>query len=546
MFEWIQRLSIRWKLQLGFFIVTMVTTVYNRVLATHELSKMIEIAREGGVRMELLKQLEGDRANYIFNSFWESGIEFALQFIIIGLLANLFVRPIQQLCEALQALEKGDLTHSVTRTSKDEIGHLQQSFETMRHRLTTILKRIEDSGKQVHQSAYQVATIARDIAEVGRAEERRSAEVSSATKALLSISHQVHDNTQKAAECTRQLEARGREGIGTVERNIREMDETAAQVSHASGSIGELEKATSQIHTIISTIKEIAGQTNLLALNAAIEAARAGESGRGFAVVADEVRKLAERSTHSADQVADIIGQLNQQVGQVTSSMSSVVDRVHASRHVADETVNVITQMVREISSTVDANRSISALSQNQMNEFSSLEERLDALFMTLRESSSKVETTATIGDNIFQVSQQLTEMMADFVLEREVIIQANPDEKRSFPRADNNLLVRLRHQDVIHEGVTVDISLSGLNVLTSAKLQKGMNIPVEIFLPSSDISTFREQTPLSVTGRVAWARVDGDRMQYGFDFGTLNSSQEQTLRDCLAYFNQPAEFRRS
>ncbi len=546
MLNWIQHLSIRWKLQLSFFIVTMVTTVFNRVLATHELTKMIEIARIQGVSAELLRQLESNRATYVFNSFWESGIEFALQFIAIGLLANMFVRPIKQLRDALQALEKGNLTHAVAHTAKDEFGDLQQSFNVMRLRLTGILKRIEDSGKQVHQSAYQVATIARDIAEVGHAEESRSAEVSSATKALRDISHQVHDNTQQAAECTRALEERGREGIASVQRNIREMDETANQVSHASARISELEQATSQIHTIITTIKDIAGQTNLLALNAAIEAARAGESGRGFAVVADEVRKLAERSTNSADQVADIIDELNQQVGQVTSSMSSVVQRVHASRRVADETVGVINQMVGEITSTVVANRSISTLSQNQMNEFGSLEERLDALFMTLRESSSKVETTAAIGDNIFQVSEQLTQMMAGFVLERETVAEADAKEKRRFPRAENNLLIRLRHSNLTHEGVTLDVSLSGLRFATTAQLQKGDSLPLEIFRPSDDINTFRSQKPLAVAGSIAWARKDGDRMQYGYNFDKLDSSSERALRECLAYFNQPAEFKRS
>lgn len=225
--------------------------------------------------------------------------------------------------------------------------------------------------------------------------------------------------------------------------------------------------------------------------------------------------------------------------------MSSVVDRVHASRQVADLTVGVIEQMVREIASTVEANGTISRLSQNQMNEFASLEERLDALFMTLRESSSKVETTAAIGDNIFQVSEQLTEMMAGFVLEREAIAQANAGEKRRFPRAENNLLVRLRQENLTHEGVTLDISLSGMRFATTAKLKPGDNVPLELFRPSDDIDSFRKQQPMSIAGRIAWARAVGDRMQYGVDFGKIDAARERSLRECLAYFNRPAEFKR-
>jgi len=97
MVNWFLALSIRWKLQLGFFTVTMITTVYNRILAAHELGAMVEIARSNGVAAEVVRQLEENHSAYIFNSFWESGIEFVLQFFVIGLVASLFVKPILNL-----------------------------------------------------------------------------------------------------------------------------------------------------------------------------------------------------------------------------------------------------------------------------------------------------------------------------------------------------------------------------------------------------------------------------------------------------------------
>lgn len=81
MLNWFLRLSIRWKLQLGFFMVTMITTVFNRLLAVHELDKMIELARTAQVSALVIQELEGNRSTYIFNSIWESGIEFTIQFM---------------------------------------------------------------------------------------------------------------------------------------------------------------------------------------------------------------------------------------------------------------------------------------------------------------------------------------------------------------------------------------------------------------------------------------------------------------------------------
>ena len=87
--NWFMNLSIRWKFQVGFFVVTMVTTVYNRILASHELQQMIDIARQMGASPAAVQAMIDNRAAYHFNSVWESGIEFALQFMLIGLVAKL-------------------------------------------------------------------------------------------------------------------------------------------------------------------------------------------------------------------------------------------------------------------------------------------------------------------------------------------------------------------------------------------------------------------------------------------------------------------------
>ena len=93
----------------------------------------------------------------------------------------------------------------------------------------------------MHQSAFQVTTIAREIAEVSRKEESRSVEVHQVTRSLSDIAHQVEQRAQAAIEQSTLLENRGLEGIDSVRRNIQMMDETATGVAAASTSIGELE-----------------------------------------------------------------------------------------------------------------------------------------------------------------------------------------------------------------------------------------------------------------------------------------------------------------
>ncbi|WP_283743580.1 methyl-accepting chemotaxis protein [Sideroxydans sp. CL21] len=541
--NWYNSLSIRWKLQFGFFLVTMVTTVYNRMLASHELGQMVDIAREGGVGQQVISQLVANHNAYIFNSFWESGLEFMLQFFIIGFVANLFVKPIKALCNALKTVEKGDLTKGVEHRSRDEIGELEKSFNDMLAKLNHIMCEVDDSGKEMEQSAFQIAKISHEIAEVGRKEQNRSDEVNGATQQLHQISESVQVQATEATIRAQRTESQAREGISFVQKNISEMENTVQEVNQAATKINELERSAAQIHDIISTIQDIAGQTNLLALNAAIEAARAGEQGRGFAVVADEVRKLAERTTQSAGEVSRIISQLGGKVEEVTTSMNVVVGKVHENQKLAGETAAVIERISVDVAETASANNGISEASAAQIRNVDILQKTLKELFATLQESSVKVETTAGIGDGLHTVTGKLNNLMAEFTFNHTSAIKAIQHEKRTFPRAANRLLVHVAQGGTSVECPSLDFSMTGIRLLMSKELDRSKLIEMEIYLPQEDISHYEGQKPVKLPGRITWQRKEQGKFVCGVVFEKMSDEAAKRLRESFRYYNKEPEF---
>jgi len=464
--------------------------------------------------------------------------------IVMGiLLVRSIAHPLRTVIRHFEEITKGNLSSAIDDRREDEIGQVLKSLAAMQEKLNSILREVEDCGRYMGQSAYQVATISNEISEVSKQQESRSGEVTSAMQQMHQISSNVQAQAIEAADRSRQVETLAREGIKNVQQNIGSMEEATRQVSRASDEIQELEQSAQQIHNIVNTIKEIAGQTNLLALNAAIEAARAGEQGRGFAVVADEVRKLAERTTNSATEVSDIIGQLSGKVQQVAATMNVVVQKVNVTQEEAGETAHTIEGMASNSVETAQANQGISSASHQQLDQFGLLQSTMETLFSILKESGAKVETTAAIGDDLRMVTSRLNNLMSGFTFNSGIIIEAAQNEHRRAPRAKNSLLVKMSQGGNTVEAVSSDFSLTGLRLRLPQPVNEREQIDLSLYLPNDNLDQYEHQKPLHLQGRVSWQRKEGGNTLCGVEFVNVDESKRNMLKKCFEFFHKNSEF---
>ena len=276
------------------------------------------------------------QSSYIHSMLLAAILLLAVIGVLVWLMISKALQPILAAKEGVVQISQGDLSSAdLDAHGTDEIAALSQGINSMKQQLKKLMHGIAASAEQVAASseeltasATQTADSIRQVAEdiIGMAEntERQSTDLSEASQQSADMGKQMtllQQNSQHMQAVAEDSLQGAKNGHAAVQEAVEAMKKMADQMERSSGVVASLGERSKEIGQIVDTISNIAEQTNLLALNAAIEAARAGEAGRGFAVVADEVRKLAEQSGTAAQNIAGLIGSIQQDTNEAVAAM---------------------------------------------------------------------------------------------------------------------------------------------------------------------------------------------------------------------------------
>ncbi|WP_075429094.1 methyl-accepting chemotaxis protein [Selenomonas sp. GACV-9] len=370
-------------------------------------------------------------------------------FLILGVLSAVIIRDItESLGRAVAACNKmrdGDFRQNgqgmIDRG--DELGQMLTALMQMRGELTKLMRNVSESSEQLAasseeltassnqaaQASTQVAQSASDV--VNSVEDQQKAVVKSnesvervqqAVTHVKAQSAKVADNSASAARRA----ADGSVAIGESVEQIRSVEKTVNGSAEVVDRLGERSK---EIGEIVDTMAGIAEQTNLLALNAAIEAARAGEHGRGFTVVAEEVSKLAHESQESAEKIARLIKDIQQDTEDAVDSMRNgreavvagarSVEGLRAMFEEINGLVNGVSQQIQTVDEAVEAMaQESSAITTEVANisEYSNqVASEMQAVSAATEEQSASAQEIASASDSLAVLAQKQQEALARF-----------------------------------------------------------------------------------------------------------------------------------
>jgi methyl-accepting chemotaxis protein len=262
--------------------------------------------------------------------------------IILVVVQHTVVHPVDQLRQAAQAVERGDLSARVHIEQQDEIGQLAASFNAMVEASQRNMEALREQQEAAEAARNQAETLRRQAEETSQRLQERFRQISQVIAAVT------------RGDLTHRLEVPDDDEVGALMRQINQMieDLTAlvreiyttgnalAEVAHnVSTSAEEMSAGASsqaqQTMEVATAIEEMT-QTIASSSKSAHEANRMAQRASDLAASGEEIfRKTTEGMHRIASIVKDsthkvtALGESSAQIGEIIQVISSIADQTN-------------------------------------------------------------------------------------------------------------------------------------------------------------------------------------------------------------------------
>lgn len=359
---------------------------------------------------------------------------------------------------------EGDLTKRLDDNEKNEIGELSIWFNkfisNQMHMIDSISVSAGSSKRTVRQVAHaskriegyvtdveeKLGTLSNSTARQNELFEKMQLEIERVTDSFeqnVELQEMVRGIQEKTKNKSASYDAEKltQEVLSSIER----LENT---VNISIKTINELETKSAQITNIVNTISDINRKTKLLALNASIEAARAGENGKGFAVVADEIKVLSENTQIAAENIGNLIVEMQNDVKDTNQCMDMIYQNVDTSTSLTRQGVEAM-KLVNSVSVTIsevytmmkeqngligNVKKEIDSMSEMSSEAVRVSKENRDAAGTKMAEISMQMGKLAKVVEGL-----QLASVVEDEIVNSFITINSvrNRNEKSSKKAAD-------------------------------------------------------------------------------------------------------------
>ncbi len=340
------------------------------------------------------------------------GVVVVVVVAILGLLLNKTLSAqMKGVADSIESLAEGNLSTTVddkVLTRGDEVGTIARSTKTLIDEINKIIGKLkkaagdlnEDSENlssscdQASNASGQITAAMDDISKgaVSQADSIQSAVTD--TESIGMSVEAIAESVTTLNDASDEMKNSCNDTMETLNNLIRHSEKVTESVDTIATTIDSTNKSANAISEFTDAINSIASQTNLLSLNASIEAARAGEAGKGFAVVAGEISDLADQSKASADKINEIVTQLIKDASESVDVMKILSENVIEQGEQLSATKTDMEMMSQNIDNVVSSAGEISGRIGNLRTAKEGLGEVIEDLSAISEENAASTQET--------------------------------------------------------------------------------------------------------------------------------------------------------
>lgn len=345
--------------------------------------------------------------------------------IAMYLFISMLIRPLNKIKDLTANIAKGDLSQSdIQVKSKDEIGALAESINTMKASLRNVVSQVQTSSKEVTSETLALSNVASSsvdaIRELTAANQQAAAstqeqnanieEMQATLEEINAGIEEINASAQQASFITKNSTSTSKEGTVRIDEMLAGLEVVEGNTNQLADIIIMLEKQSDKITQFVKIINTISDQTNLLALNAAIEAARAGDHGKGFAVVANEVRKLAEESTKSASTIITIVNENVKNTRDAVDYIAKTREAVHYNKELSIKAKNTLHEIYETTLEIEDNSNNIASAIEQQVIAIEQITNSLDTVSQASQQIAAGTNQTDQSTQEQLRVAENVNE----------------------------------------------------------------------------------------------------------------------------------------
>ncbi len=319
------------------------------------------------------------------------------------------------------------------KNSLDNIGiQICEAIRLINERVIELTTNSEEAATSVQEISSGAEQIAQNMGGVSANAEQGDEGIVQILKAMEDFTITVGEVSQRAemvSGSATEASLFSKEGIELARKSENAMKGIVGSTNEVNGIVQDINQQMEEIGKIVRLITDISNQTNLLALNAAIEAARAGDAGRGFAVVAAEVKSLAQDSRASAENIADMITNLQTKTKQATDAIEHAGTAVEDGNQALGKTIGAFSKIVESIEDITKNAVDMASSSEEQAAAVEEITASVNEVSILVQGTSKEAGSAATAAEeasvsigqigavigNVSEIAERISKEMGRF-----------------------------------------------------------------------------------------------------------------------------------